>query len=279
MKRYASLFVKWLIPGNKHNGHLDFLLEKGIPPEVGLQHGGSDFSAAEHKETAARIKDHGLACAIHLPFYDVVPGSADRKVQAKSRDILLRAVEIAEWYGADHLIGHPEFYPPDDSLLAQGRREQDAADRPTEIWLEQSVKAWGEVMQNTGSRLYLENTNDQTPEAILTLLERLPDQAAMCFDIGHWFMAADGIGLNNLPEWLTAVAPRLGHLHLHDNHGQADEHLGIGQGLIDYGPFLNFLAEHNLRPSYTLEAHQIIQLSHSLGWLENLPRGTALSFP
>lgn len=274
MKRYATLFVKWLITGN---GHLEFLLEKRLPPEVGLQHGGFDYSAAKHKATAARIRDHGLASSVHLPFYDVTAGSADKKAWAKSRDILLRAVEIADWYGADHLIGHPEFFPPDDSLAAQGFKEKGAADRPSEIWLERSVRAWGEVLRNTPARLYLENTNDQTPEAIVALLEHLPDQAAMCFDIGHWFMAADGIRLNNLPQWLTAVSPRLGHLHLHDNHGQVDEHLGVGQGRISYGQFLDLLAEHKLRPSHTLEAHSTIQLSHSLKWLEALPPGAPLS--
>ncbi len=53
-----------------------------------------------------------------------------------------------------------------------------------------------------------------------------------CFDAGHWQL----FGRLNMAEWLDAIGPRLFHLHLHDNHGSADEHLPVGDGIIDFTP-------------------------------------------
>jgi len=33
------------------------------------------------------------------------------------------------------------------------------------------------------------------------------------------------------------------HLHVHDNHGQRDEHLPVGRGTIDYAPLTPVLAD------------------------------------
>ncbi len=33
-------------------------------------------------------------------------------------------------------------------------------------------------------------------------------------------------------KWIEALGNRIGYVHLHDNHGEADEHLGLGQETI-----------------------------------------------
>ncbi len=267
MDCYATLFVNWFI---KDNGHFEHLLERRLKPEVGLQHGGFDLSASQHRETAAIIRDHGLGCAIHLPFYGVSTGDPDPRRWRRSQDLLLRALEIAAWYEPDHLIGHPDFVPATDARAG-------AIDLPDERWLEQSARAWGEVLAASPARLYLENTMDQSPAALLALLERLPERAALCFDVGHWFSAAGGARKRNLREWLDQIAGRLGHLHLHDNDGRDDQHLGIGRGGIDFGEFLDELDRRRLRPTFTLEAHTVAQLDSSLAWLGALPPESPLA--
>lgn len=273
MDCYATLFVTWLATGN---GHLEHLLRKRLRPEVGLQHGGFEFPPARHKETAAIIRDHGLTAAIHLPFYDINTGASDRQIWRRSQDRLLKAVEIASWYEPDHLIGHPEFSSPEHSLVVDSRYAADGGldgpeERPNDDWLNQSYKAWSEVLANSPARLYLENTSERSPVAIQTLLAELPPRASMCFDLGHWFYAALGKERRNLGPWLDRVAGRLAHLHLHDNNGQSDQHLGIGRAEIDYPAFLVELARCALRPSVTLEAHNTRELDHSLAWLDRLP--------
>ncbi|MDR2947359.1 MAG: sugar phosphate isomerase/epimerase [Candidatus Adiutrix sp.] len=261
---YASLFVTWLI---WDNGHFGELLRRGVAPEIGLEHGGFDVPLARHRETAVAIRDHGLAAAIHLPYTGIRPGAGEARRWEAGREQLMRALEIAAIYEPDHLIGHPEFRPGLDSaasIRGGGPGNPESLNRPAEPWLERSARLWGEALVATEARLFLENTVDRSPTAIMSLLERLPERAGMCFDVGHWFSAADGSTLHNLPQWIAEAAPRLRHLHLHDNHGQHDEHLGLGWGEIDFDEFFRLLKAHNLHPSFTLEAHTIPDLDASL---------------
>ncbi len=262
MNRFATLLIRAVSDGG---GYFDFLLEKGIAPEVGMEHGGLEYPLEKHRELAARLKDRGLGAAVHLPFFGLFPGAADAKTRRRAVDKLLRAAEIAAVYEAAHLIGHPEFietvYPDYDPR----------ADRePDEAWLERSAASWEEVLKATGARLYLENTDDQSPRAILALLKRLPERAALCFDVGHWHYAAGGRDRKNLPEWLNPIAAsgRLGHLHLHDNDGDADRHWALGRGGIDFVEFFALLKERGLAPDFTLESHSLSTLKGSLAWLE-----------
>ena len=262
MNCYATLFVNWI---RADNGHLELLLKKGLKPEIGLEHGGFDFPVSRHLEVAARFKDQGLSSAVHLPFSGIRAGGAAKKWR-QTRDFLLRAMDIAACYEPDHLIGHPEYHPGSDSQ----RPGQEQS--PSEEWLTRSAELWNEILGASPARLYLENTADQSPEAIMLLLEGLPAQAAMCFDIGHWFSAADGVTLRNLPQWLDRIAGRLGHLHLHDNHGRHDEHLGLMRGGIDYDQFWALLEKHALNPTFTLEAHNAANLNQSLNVLSQAAR-------
>ena len=57
--------------------------------------------------------------------------------------------------------------------------------------------------------------------------------------------------------------PRLLQLHLHDNRGVNDDHLPVGEGIIDYAPVLGLL-DRAPAISITLEAHDPDQLQRSL---------------
>lgn len=270
MNCYATLFVNWLI---SDKGYFDRLLNKRLWPEIGLEHGGFDLPLKGHKEAAARIRAAGLRCAVHLPFYGVRTGSTDQGLQRKSMDILFRALDIAALYEPDHLIGHPEFRPGLDSTDHPKRSELlwGGLNTPSAQWLEASARAWAAVLAHSPARLYLENTSDQYPNALMELLKMLPARAGLCFDVGHWHYAAEGSVRRNLPQWIEAVAPRLGHLHLHDNDGGSDQHRGIGLGGIDFSLLMKLLGLYYLKPSFTLEAHRLADLGQSLAWLSQLP--------
>jgi sugar phosphate isomerase/epimerase len=63
---------------------------------------------------------------------------------------------------------------------------------------------------------------------------------------------------------------RFGHIegarevHLHDNHGEADEHLPIGEGGFDFDRFFKLLSQFGLNPVYTIEPHEEAHLRRSL---------------
>jgi sugar phosphate isomerase/epimerase len=49
------------------------------------------------------------------------------------------------------------------------------------------------------------------------------------------------------------MGPRLKHVHLHDNHGQSDQHLPVGKGSIDFDPFFEALNKYVPEATVSIE--------------------------
>jgi sugar phosphate isomerase/epimerase len=90
------------------------------------------------------------------------------------------------------------------------------------------------------------------------------ERLRFCFDIGHHNIFSD------LPmkEWIDELAPFLAEVHLHDNLGEDDDHLAIGQGKIDFPSFFQRLRENVARPQLTIEAFDERKVRLSLQALE-----------
>jgi sugar phosphate isomerase/epimerase len=131
-------------------------------------------------------------------------------------------------------------------------------------WTDQATETFVKLLpmaEGYDCRLALENIYEETPATLTTLVERCNSPwFGHCFDIGHWQLFARTHQL----DWLNAIAPRLLHLHLHDNHGRSDEHLPVGEGTIDFLPLLRLLATMPDPPSVTFEAHGPAELRRSL---------------
>lgn len=256
---------------------LERLFERRLNPELGIDAVSIELAPDWHRETARRIADQGLRCSVHLPFFMPPPGSAIGGERARSVDILCRAAEIAEIYRAAHLIGHPAFRAAENSG-AEARPESARygfESRPGGEWLEHSATAWKKVLQTSNAKLFLENTHEDDPVPVICLLERLKaelaaqdaERTAMCFDAGHWHCFSNGLERDDLEPWIEYIAPHLGHLHLHDNDGSKDQHIGLGQGRIPLERLFALLEKHRLAPTFTLEPHDLESLAHSLAWL------------
>lgn len=224
-----------------------------VPPELGLDPVLMDAKTpAWHREMAARLHEAGLPCTLHLPFFDLQPGSADARIRAASHDRLLAAMETAAIYAPDRLVGHAAY-----NRFLYIRSFPD--------WAARSADTWADVLAAWPGHppLCLENTYETDPAtvsgAVAALRQRLPEgerkTVGVCFDVGHWFSFAGGKGQGNLDAWIEALTPYLTHLHLHDNDGSFDQHLGPGQGEIPFDALFAGLAARGLRPTATFEPH------------------------
>lgn len=110
------------------------------------------------------------------------------------------------------------------------------------------VRALADRAQRRGVRLALENM--RSPEHLTGLLEAIDHPAlGFCYDAGHDFCWSPS------PYALLArYGGRLMAVHLHDNHGQEDEHLPPGDGDIDWAAVREGLARSAYRGPLTLEA-------------------------
>jgi sugar phosphate isomerase/epimerase len=87
-----------------------------------------------------------------------------------------------------------------------------------------------------GVRILLEDLQNEitTPEHLLEIVRVGHfDRVGVCLDVGHAHLAApeNNVGIDAAFELLK---PRIAQLHLHDNHGQKDEHCWPGDGSIDW---------------------------------------------
>jgi len=69
-------------------------------------------------------------------------------------------------------------------------------------------------------------------------------------DVGHAFIENRMKGVR---DYINAFGDRLAHVHMHDNHGEHDEHLPLRMGKIDFGKVVRFLKEVDYDRTITFE--------------------------
>ena len=246
------------LPWPRCHEFLPHILDLGLAPELAFKGQELDDLPKEHLDALTlRLAAAGRRPTVHAPFFDLSPGAMEPLVRQVTLKRLTQALHAAGRLGAHLMVVHPGYdrwrYP---KLAA--------------TWITQAADTFTPLLalaEQFDCRLALENIYEDTPATLTALVDRLDSPwFGHCFDIGHWRL----FGSTTQSEWLAAIAPRLLHLHLHDNRGQTDDHLPVGEGIIDYAPLMKRLAGMAAPPSITLEAHNPEELRRSLANLANL---------
>lgn len=131
-------------------------------------------------------------------------------------------------------------------------------------WLENSISFWREMLptaKDLGCTIAIENIFEKEPSTLRDLLEEVNDPAFRhCFDAGHWNMFTTV----TMEEWFAELGPFIAESHIHDNHGQIDEHLPLGEGEIDFDQLFELLKRHAPNSVWTIEAHSKERLERAL---------------
>lgn len=235
--------------------YLDLFINHRIQPEIGLE--GLcvyEESAEEFQKIAAILRDNKLACTLHAPFFDLAPGGLDPEILKASRNKLRKAFSLIEIFKPKSVVCHLNF-------------EENKQGYKKEEWKRSALETWQKLTQiatEQGCLLMLENTYENTPDAHETILSGLhSSNAGFCLDVGHLMSFAK----TPWQDWLPRLSPWLGQLHLHDNDGENDQHLGLGLGTFDFKGLFQFLAAHKLQPLVTLEPHSENDLWQALEYL------------
>lgn len=176
-----------------------------------------------------RLDDMGVKCplSIHGPFLDLNPVSWDSKVRQATWERFSQAYQAACVLGAEKIVYHTCFVPMTNFM---------------DGWAERMTDFWRDFMEGKGSgvSVCLENVFDQEYAPLGKIVQGVDHPAfGLCLDIGH----ANCFSMYPAEEWLEGLYPYIRHLHLHDNHGKQDEHLGIGQGDLPWESILGFIQE------------------------------------
>lgn len=157
---------------------------------------------------------------------------------------LKREIDFAHQLGGETLVLHPECF---------GLVDED--DRPD--WPE--IVRVAEYAAKFGVRLAMENMKNS-----IWMLDRILDEIGddpeetnlgICIDIGHANQSEDA-GRHPVTNYLERYAGQVIHLHLHDNHGERDDHFLPGEGTIDWPRVLGVLENIEFSGTAVLEAIQ-----------------------
>ena len=232
------------VPFDYLEKNIDSIIGAGIQPEIGLE---NDilyrYSPEEFQVVADRLQGASLSCTLHAPFHELSIGAIDPFIREASRNKLRKAFNLIEMFKPQSIVCHLGF-------------EENKHGYKLDRWFENSLEGWKELLETTKKNrvpLMLENTYEHTPRQLKEMLEALDSRYAMfCLDVGHTLTFAK----NTWQDWLPELEPWLGQVHLHDNNGESDTHLPIGQGLFDFDGFVAYLEEKKLAPLMTLEPHR-----------------------
>ena len=183
---------------------------------------------------------------------DLSPTSPDPEIREVTRRRFDRLFAVLPALRPVSLVVHAGYDP---------RRHFSMADE----WLELSLDFFEDAAQKAaglGCDLMIENVFEEHPEELLPLLEGLDGRAGICLDVGHLNASCP----DSLSLWLDTLAPYIGQFHLHDNAGDKDWHLPMGQGTVDFKTLFAFIRKAG--PILTLEPHDEQDLYLSLDYLE-----------
>lgn len=190
--------------------------------------------------------------SLHAPFGDLSPGSCDRLIREVTRERFEFAYQYALKLGAKQIVIHHGHVPGTNSFQAWFRRSR-------EFWTSFLADKDPEV------NFYLENLLEQDADLIVAVLKGVnhPNLKA-CLDLGHAFCH----GKIPLEHWVEQLGDLIGYVHFHDNNGDQDEHLALGQGRAPLEKICASLESLAPEATWALEVGPE-NLEDSLAWLDS----------
>lgn len=222
---------------------LEDVLREEISPELYID--GDNLRNADPgvlKDIREKLTQKGLSLTMHGPYLELNPGSMNEDTRLKTAEMYRHAFRAAG------------ILKPRTMVLHAGYSEKKyKGDK--DLWMAQSMKTWPEFVleaERTGVVIAIEHVFEKEPSTLKALLEKISSpNVGACVDTGH-IHAFSG---SDMEAWLSALGPWVKEVHLHDNSGEHDEHLPLGEGIIDFQRFFTLLKKYASEPVYTIEPH------------------------
>jgi sugar phosphate isomerase/epimerase len=169
-------------------------------------------------------ESYGLKYSVHTPFADVNIASPSKPLLKAMLKRMKESISYASTLNAYMWVFHPGlktgvsmFYPDMD-------------------WFQnlKTIRILLKIADDYGVKIAIENVPEPYPflmksvEDFTKFYEEINEDVGLVFDVGH-------ANLNGqIERFLTVFEDKIVHMHLHDNYGKSDQHLGIGFGNIDW---------------------------------------------
>ena len=201
------------------------------------------------------LNSFNLKYTIHAPFMDVNIASLSTKSRNNSLEQIKDSINLANEIDASIVVVHPGLVP---FLL------KDQPDKIYEV-ADNSIKELGEYSRNLGVNTTIENMpnfESMIYQDMARLNETLENfDMNMTFDIGH----ANHSGISPDEMYFDSIK----HIHAHDNFGDDDTHLPLGEGSIELKHFIDEFEKKSFDGIYMIEVNDKDSIKKSLEFLKN----------
>ncbi len=205
----------------------------------------------------ARLDDAEIRRTIHAPFMDLSPGSFEPLLREITSRRFHQVMDAAALIRPRVVVFHPGY---DKWRYGESR----------ERWLAESLPLWQEMVERgeeCGCIIAVENIFEEEPSTLYDLITCVDSpRLRHCFDMGHWNLFKKV----SLEEWFSILGPFMAETHIHDNHGEKDEHLPIGEGNLDSRLIFSLLQQYAPDAVRTIEAHTRERMERALSNLDQV---------
>jgi sugar phosphate isomerase/epimerase len=200
------------------------------------------------------LPSYDMSYSIHSPICDVNIAAVSDCMREASLNEIIRTAELAADLDIRTVTVHPGLH----SLAVAGMEGHvvEIAKESMRL-LDRAAEEYGVAMaiENMPSRPYFLG---RTAAHLSELLDGtgLP----VCFDIGHASTTGE------IDAMIDAFSGRIANVHIHDNRGDDDSHLTIGDGTIDFAHVLKRLSGY--RGNFIIESRSFESAVESQSKLE-----------
>jgi len=183
------------------------------------------------------ILPDGIDKYIHAPFWDLCPGSPNGKIAEVTRYYFDYAYEIAEDIGCKGIIVHHGFVPNTSNPAN---------------WISRSAVFWQSFFDaHPGDiAIHMENLCEKETQTLAAVAASCKNgRLSVNLDVGHAHCFS-GIPAT---DWVKQLGEQIGYVHIHQNYGKSDEHLGLHKGNVPVKETLELLMEYAPDAVWALE--------------------------
>lgn len=202
-------------------------------------------SIQAHNNLTSDIKIRTL----HGPFADLCFGSFDTLIREATNSRFNLAYDVAKKLDCTEIVLHHGYVP---------------GTSPHGSWVKRGSTFWIDFFQDKGDniKIHLENMLELDPYVLKDIIESVDNNNLdVCLDIGH----AHCNSKTDVVDWIKILQDKIGYVHLHNNNGERDEHLGINMGTAPIKDICEELEINSPNASWAIESSHHIE--SSVEWL------------
>ncbi|MDD2438936.1 MAG: sugar phosphate isomerase/epimerase [Methanosarcinaceae archaeon] len=175
-----------------------------------------------------------LELTLHLPFSDMNLAGLNPCIRGEVLRQMKHYLSLASDF-VNLAVVHPGYLSPYGAQIPQKACQTNL----------ESLRELCEFAADFGILIAVENMPaypkifGKYPDEIFEMLEAIGSyNVGFTFDVGH----ANTVGL--IDDFLGQLGARISHVHIHDNRGERDEHLPLGEGTVDWASVFEKLSDY-----------------------------------